>query len=158
AGWIRCARSADAWWATRWTCVRRAAPSGRSRTSFDVWNIPASIYAQASMSDSSDLLPASTAMSAVTLKVADLDAMVAFYHGAVGLTVLDQTGPRAVLGRDGRRVVVLESAPELTHAPADHAGLFHTAVVFRDRADLAAAVYNVATRYPGLFTGSSDHL
>lgn len=97
-------------------------------------------------------------MSAVTLKVADLDAMVAYYHGAVGLTVLNQTGPRVVLGRDGKSVVVLERAPELKHAPANHAGLFHTAVVFSSRADLAAAVYNVATRYPGLFTGSSDHL
>lgn len=107
---------------------------------------------------SDDILSDATAMSAVTLKVADLDAMTAFYHDGVGLTVVDQTGPRVVLGREGRRVVVLESAPELRHAPPGHAGLFHTAVVFSSRADLAAAVYSVATGYPTLFTGSSDHL
>lgn len=110
------------------------------------------------MNTSDDLLPATTAMGAVTLKVADLGALTAFYHDGVGLTVLDQTGPRVILGRDGRRVVALESAPHLRHAPAGHAGLFHTAIVFDSRADLAAAVYSVATRYPDLFTGSSDHL
>jgi catechol 2,3-dioxygenase len=54
--------------------------------------------------------------------------------------------------------VILEHAPELRHAPRGEAGLFHTAIVYDSRAALAAAVHSIATRYPGTFTGSSDHL
>src|SRR5690606_40644048 len=46
----------------------------------------------------------------------------------------------------------------LKHAPATSAGLFHTAILFPTQADLARALYSIATKYPGTFTGSSDHL
>jgi catechol 2,3-dioxygenase len=97
-------------------------------------------------------------MGAVILNVADLDAMTAYYRDAVGLDVLDASGPRVTLGRGAREVVVLEHSPELRHAAPREAGLFHTAILFDSRAALAAAVYSVAQRHPGTFTGSSDHL
>jgi len=99
-----------------------------------------------------------TAMGAVTLNVADLDAMTAYYRDAVGLQVVHADGPRVVLGRGTRPVVVLEHTPALRHASPGDAGLFHTAIVFDTEAALAAAVYSVAQRQPGTFTGSSDHL
>jgi catechol 2,3-dioxygenase len=109
---------------------------------------------------SSDLLAADTAMGAVTLRVADLDAMTAYYRDAVTLAVLshDPAVGRSVLGRGATPVVVLEHAPELRHAGPREAGLFHTAILFETEADLAASVYSVATRHPGSFTGSADHL
>lgn len=110
------------------------------------------------MNTTSDLLSATTTMGAVTLRVADLDAMIDFYHQGVGLTVLSHTGDRALLGRGPRLVLILQHAPDLKHAPVDHAGLFHTAILFDAKADLAAAVYSVASTYPHAFTGSSDHL
>lgn len=102
-------------------------------------------------------------MGAVTLNVADLDAMTAYYRDAVGLAVLndhrlDASGPRVALGRGTRQIVVLEHSPELRHAAPRQAGLFHTAILFDTEAALAAAVYSVAQRHPGTFTGSSDHL
>lgn len=97
-------------------------------------------------------------MGAVTLNVADLDGMTAYYRDAVGLQLLTAEGPRVVLGRGVVPVVVLEHSPALKHASAGEAGLFHTAIVFDNRAALAAAVHSVATRHPGTFTGSSDHL
>lgn len=107
-----------------------------------------------------DLLAADTGMGAVTLRVADLDAMTAYYRDAVTLTVLvaDQAAGRVVLGRGATPIVILEHAPELRHAGPREAGLFHTAILFETEADLAAAVYGVATRHPGTFTGSADHL
>jgi catechol 2,3-dioxygenase len=107
-----------------------------------------------------DLLAADTGMGAVTLRVADLDAMTAYYRDAVTLTVLtaEPTVGRVVLGRGATPIVILEHAPELKHAGPREAGLFHTAILFETEADLAAAVYNVATRHPGTFTGSADHL
>jgi catechol 2,3-dioxygenase len=105
-----------------------------------------------------DLLAADTAMGAVTLRVADLDAMTAYYRDAVGLQVLDATGPLVTLGRGVTAVVILEHSPELRHASPSEAGLFHTAILFDTEEALAAAVYSVAQRYPGTFTGSADHL
>ncbi len=97
-------------------------------------------------------------MGAVTLRVADLDAMIRYYRDGVTLDLLSHDGPVAVLSRGATPVVILQHAPELKHASPRSAGLFHTAVLFDDQAALAAAVYSVATRYPGTFTGSADHL
>ncbi|WP_353987164.1 VOC family protein [Ruicaihuangia caeni] len=104
-----------------------------------------------------EILPAKTDMGAVTLKVANLDRMIGFYQQGVGLDVLAQEGDSAVLGRPGVPALVLEVAPELKHAPMNAAGLFHTAILFDSKAELAASVYSVARKYPQSFTGSSDH-
>ena len=106
----------------------------------------------------SDLLAADTAMGPVTLNVADPDAMTAYYRDAVGLDLLAQVGTRTTLGRDGRPIVILEHTPALKHASPHDAGLFHTAILFDTQEALAAAVYSVAQKHPGRFTGSSDHL
>ncbi|MDM7891373.1 VOC family protein [Curtobacterium caseinilyticum] len=105
-----------------------------------------------------DLLAADTGMGAVTLRVADLDTMEAYYRDGVGLTVLTEAGGIAVLGRGTTPIVVLEHAPAMRHAAPHEAGLFHTAILFDSQADLAAALYSVATKYPRTFTGSADHL
>ncbi|AWB90716.1 VOC family protein [Salinibacterium hongtaonis] len=97
-------------------------------------------------------------MGAVSLKVADLDSMIAFYRDGVGLTLLAHDGPSAVLGRPGSPAIILEHAAELKHAPSTSAGLYHTAFLFDEKSDLASSVYSVARAYPRNFTGSSDHL
>jgi catechol 2,3-dioxygenase len=112
----------------------------------------------------SELLAPDTGMGAVTLRVADLDAETVFYRDGVLLTVLEQHGAgpegpaRVVLGRLTTPIVILEHMPELRHAAPHQAGLYHVAVVFERQEDLAASVYSIAVRYPGTFTGSSDHL
>ena len=111
-----------------------------------------------STSTTTDLLAADTRMGAVTLRVADLDAMTAYYRDAVRLTVQASVPGSVTLGRGRTPIVVLEHAPELHHAGPRQAGLFHTAVLFETEADLAAVVYAVAERHPSSFTGSADHL
>ncbi len=108
--------------------------------------------------DDQDRLAADTAMGPVTLLVADLDALTAYYRDAVTLTVLSESADSVTLGRAGTPLIVLRSAPELVHASPRDAGLFHTAILFPTQAALAASVYSVATKAPGTFTGSSDHL
>lgn len=105
-----------------------------------------------------ELLPADSAMGAVTLRVADLDAMTAYYRDAVTLSVLAAEGGRVVLGRGSTPAVILEHAPELRNAGPGEAGLFHTAILFDTEEALATAIYSVARRAPGTFTGSADHL
>ena len=110
------------------------------------------------MTDNQNLLAADTSMGAVTLRVADLDAMTAYYRDAIALTVLSADGDLAVLGRGSTAVMILQHAPELRNASPRDAGLFHTAIVFDTEEALAASVYSVAQKYPNTFTGSSDHL
>ena len=105
-----------------------------------------------------DLLAADTSMGAVTLLVADLDGMTAYYRDAVALSVLASTADTVTLGRGTTPLIILRAAPELVQASPRDAGLFHTAILFDSEAALAASVYSVATKTPGTFTGSSDHL
>ena len=106
----------------------------------------------------SELLPANTAMGAVTLWVADLDSMIRYYRDGVGLDLLSQSEDRAVLGYQSTEIVILELKPMMKQASPHEAGLFHTAILFPSEAALAKAVYSVAQKYPGTFTGSADHL
>jgi len=106
----------------------------------------------------SDALAADTAMGPVTLRVGNLDTMTAYYRDAVALQVLDQSADTVTLGRGLQRVIVLQHAQQLKHASPSAAGLFHTAILFDTEEALAGAVYSVAQKHPGSFTGSSDHL
>lgn len=110
-------------------------------------------------------LSAATDVSAVTLNVANLDRVLAFYHLGVGLDVLEQDGGTVSLGRKGggangsdEVVLILQHAPDLASPALGSAGLYHTAILFKDQPTLASAIYSVARKYPTSFTGSSDHL
>ncbi|MGO1320715.1 MAG: VOC family protein [Galactobacter sp.] len=104
-----------------------------------------------------DRLDAATSMGAVTLHVADLDAMIRYYHEGVGLDVMAQQGDSAILGHHGVASMVLQQNPGLKHAAAGSAGLYHTAILFSSPADLASSVYSVAKHYPHSYTGVGDH-
>ncbi|KNC18620.1 glyoxalase [Arthrobacter sp. RIT-PI-e] len=105
-----------------------------------------------------DLLPPSTTMGTLTLKVGDLPAMTAYYSAALGLRVLEEEAHAVVLGRGSHPVVRLESAGHLRLPGRGEAGLFHTALLFTGRADLAAAVASAANHPLSTFVGSADHL
>ena len=97
-------------------------------------------------------------MGAVTLRVENLDNMIAYYRDAIGLDLISQVAGSAILGRGSEPSLILEYAPEMKYAAENQAGLFHTAFLFDTKAQLAWAVASVASKYPGSFTGSADHL
>ncbi|MEY4397210.1 MAG: hypothetical protein RLZZ40_966 [Actinomycetota bacterium] len=104
-------------------------------------------------------IAADTRMGAVTLDVADLDLVTRFYRDGVGLTVLaEEPGGHVTLGRGDTIVMHLRYSPGLKHAGPSEAGLFHTAILFEDKSALATALIHTAQGFPGLFTGSADHL
>ena len=96
-------------------------------------------------------------MGALTLKVANVDAM-SFYYESLGLLVISEAGNQRVLGRGETGTLILEHSPDLKHAGPREAGLFHTAFLIDSPTELATAVASVAQKYPGSFTGSADHL
>jgi catechol 2,3-dioxygenase len=109
-------------------------------------------------SSSKDLLPADLTMGTVMLKVGDMKLMTDYYHQALGLeTVAEQDGG-VYLGRRMKPLVHLAPAPGLNLPGRGEAGLFHTALLFEDRASLAATVATAAAYEPRSFTGSADHL
>lgn len=118
------------------------------------------------------LLPGTTTMDAVTLHVADLPAMTAYYRDALGLqelggdaarTATDLAAPGAptgasVLGRGATVLVVLVHTPGLPAPEPGQAGLFHTALLFPDRAALADVVASAARHPRSAYVGAADHL
>jgi catechol 2,3-dioxygenase len=113
-----------------------------------------------------DSIAAGTGMDAVTLLVGDLDRQLRYYRDAIGLDVLPDPGERfrdarpdvVTLGRGTTPLVVLRHTPDLPPAQRGSAGLFHTALLFDDRAGLAATLASVAQRAPETYVGSADHL
>lgn len=99
-----------------------------------------------------------TRMDTVELLVGDLDAQTEFYRRAVTLDVLDQSGARATLGRDGIPIMTLTHTPDLPPFDRRDAGLYHTAIAFPDRAALSTAVLSMARQAPHLYEGATDHM
>lgn len=115
-----------------------------------------------------DSIAAATSMDAVTLLVGDLDRQLRFYRDGLLLEVIEQPGDRfdelsrrsdvVTLGRQGRPLVILRHTPDLPPVDRRSAGLFHTAILFDDRAGLAATLLSAAQREPQSYVGSADHL
>lgn len=105
-----------------------------------------------------DKLSAQLSMNAVQLKVGDLDTMSTYYQQALGLEVLKESADGTSLGRGAETLVQLTPAPGLQLPARGEAGLFHTALLFKTQADLAATVLSAAQYNQSSFVGSSDHL
>lgn len=105
-----------------------------------------------------EILSAGTDVDAVTLHVEDLAAQAAYYRDAVGLTILEEGPAVQVLGRGTTPVLRLRHTPGLPRPARHQAGLFHTAILFDDEPDLAAAVLSTARHPRSQYVGSADHL
>ena len=105
-----------------------------------------------------DKLSAELQMNAVQLKVGDMKVMSEYYQKALGLEVLGESAGGTRLGRGTQTLVNLTPAPVLQLPSRNEAGLFHTALLFGTKADLAATVLSAAQFDQSRFVGSSDHL
>jgi catechol 2,3-dioxygenase len=104
---------------------------------------------------SSSKLPATLRLGAVHLTVTDLDRSVAFYEDAIGLRLHRRKDSLAVMGADEEDLLVLDEEPGARRA-GRHAGLYHFALLFPSREELArAALRLAATKTP--IQGASDH-
>lgn len=92
------------------------------------------------------------------LYVKDLSKVGRFYKDMVGLDVLSSSNNRWTLGYDQTPILELVSKPKLSAAPTESAGLFHNAILFSSRTDLARIVLNIIQRAPEHYEGSADHL
>ncbi|WP_226780394.1 VOC family protein [Oceaniglobus trochenteri] len=105
-------------------------------------------------------LPPATRIGHLHLKVADLDRAICFYSGVLGFDVTQRYGTQAAfLSAGGYHhhigLNTWESAGG-TPPPPGHTGLFHTAIIFPDRASLGAALARVIAAGIAI-EGAADH-
>jgi catechol 2,3-dioxygenase len=100
-------------------------------------------------------LPATLRLGAVHMTVTDLDRSVAFYEDAIGLRLHRREDSGAAMGVGEEDLLVLYEEPSARRA-GRHAGLYHHALLFPSREELAhAALRLAATQTP--VQGASDH-
>jgi catechol 2,3-dioxygenase len=103
---------------------------------------------------------AGTRIGHVHLKVADLDRAIGFYAGVLGFELQQKYGDQAAFLSAGgyHHHIGLNTWESLggTPPPAGHTGLFHTAVLYPTRRDLADALRRLNAAGIRL-DGASDH-
>jgi catechol 2,3-dioxygenase len=101
------------------------------------------------------VLPAALRLGPVHLVVTDVDRSVKWYERALGLRVHHRDDSTASLGDGAETVLVLHEDREARPA-GRHAGLYHYALLFPTREELARAALRIAAlRSP--IQGASDH-
>ena len=110
--------------------------------------------------DAAYVVPAQTSIGHVHLQVTDIDKALGFYRDILGFQVVQRFGNQVAFISAGgyHHHIGLNTWNSLGGPPARKhgAGLYHTAILYATRAELAGALRQlVAANYP--ITGSADH-
>jgi len=105
-------------------------------------------------------IPPNTRIGHIHLKVSSIEKALAFYRDLLGFTVMQFYGNSAVFISAGgyHHHIGLNTWHSKNASPADEnkCGLYHTAILFPARKDLAIALQRlIDANYP--MTGASDH-
>jgi catechol 2,3-dioxygenase len=96
-----------------------------------------------------------TRLGAVHLTITSLERSVAYYRDIIGLELQRRDEASAAMGAGGEDLVVLHEEPD-ARPPGRHAGLYHFALLFPTREELARVALRVAVaRAP--IQGASNH-
>ena len=105
-------------------------------------------------------IPANTKIGHIHLKVSDLDKALAFYVELLGFEITQRYGSQAVFISAGgyHHHIGLNTwhSRNTPPAPEKSCGLYHTAILYPTRRDLAVALQRlIDANYP--LSGASDH-
>jgi catechol 2,3-dioxygenase len=110
--------------------------------------------------DTTYKIPAQTRIGHVHLKVSDLDLALKFYIDLLGFELITTYGAQAAFISAGgyHHHIGLNTwySKDAPPAPVNAPGLFHTAILYPARKDLAA-IFNRLQQAAYPFTGASDH-
>ena len=106
------------------------------------------------------IIPAQTRIGHVHLKVANIDRSLEFYCGLLGFELTTMYGNQAAFISAGgyHHHIGLNTwySKDAPPAPVEGVGLFHTAILYPTRKDLAI-IYDRLRKAYYPFTGASDH-
>ena len=105
-------------------------------------------------------VPDNTRIGHIHLKVSDLDKALLFYRGLLGFEIMQRFGSSAVFISAGgyHHHIGLNTwhSKNASPAPVNSCGLYHTAILYPTRKDLAVVFKRLAdAKYP--LSGSADH-
>jgi catechol 2,3-dioxygenase len=105
-------------------------------------------------------IPAATRIGHIHLKVSNLEHALAFYHDLLGFEITQRYGNQAAFISAGgyHHHIGLNTwySKDALPAPRHSAGLFHTAILYPKRKDLAEILRRLTdAAYP--LTGTADH-
>lgn len=103
-------------------------------------------------------LPKGTHISSVSLIVSDLGKMLTLYCELLGFTLIGKSGSTAEVSASGNRPAqfIFVEQPTASSRSRKSPGLFHTAILFPNRRELASVLKHVHhAGYP--FQGFADH-
>lgn len=96
-------------------------------------------------------------IAGIGLKARDAEGLSAYYRELLGLEELSRDGNQLVLGAGDRALLTIEEDKALRPDNPRDAGLFHTAFLLPERADLARWVQRAIEKRTRV-DGASDHL
>jgi len=105
-------------------------------------------------------IPSQTQIGHIHLKVSDIDKALSFYQGLLGFTLMQKFGTQAAFISAGgyHHHIGLNTwhSKGTKPAPINAPGLYHTAILYPTRKDLAIALKRlIDAKYP--LTGAADH-
>ena len=107
------------------------------------------------MPSDTDTLPQGTRIGRTALRVNDLGELTEFYRTVVGLSVLEESDPRSVLGVADTPLLVLEGDADAPTRHRSGTGLYHTAFRVPSRAALGDALARIRNHWQ--LDGAADH-
>lgn len=104
-------------------------------------------------------LPAATQIGHAHLQVTDLNHALKFYQELVGFKTISRNGETATLSATGKfpAHIILSGRADAKPKPSHTTGLFHVAIRFPNRRELAR-VFRRLLEYGWPFQGFSDHI
>jgi len=97
-------------------------------------------------------------LGTIELNVFDLRLEKDFYHKIMEMQIIKENNTSITLGFNKNPLITLNHTTHLEKAEDAHAGLYHFAILFESRGDLARTIHKIAKHAPQLFTGTADHL
>lgn len=96
-------------------------------------------------------------MGVSELKVNSLERLRKFYVDILKLDVLSEEQGTLLLGRKGKPIMRLSEDKTLPYPQPREAGLYHNAIVYETRRDLANTIRDLLDLAPELYEGTADH-
>lgn len=97
-------------------------------------------------------------MGAVSLYVRDITVMKRFYHEVILLDIISASDGVVILGHGKTRLVELHSQEDAARTLPNDAGLYHLAILYTSRSELAKTLVHIFSHWQRYFVGSADHL